>query len=81
MTVAMTAGLCRRVEMQQRGRSGYGIFAQRYNSSVCSSRQQLSGQQDDANDQTDPSVAMDDSGNFVVSWTSANQDSGSTKGV
>jgi hypothetical protein len=61
--------------------SGYGIFAQRYDSSGVAQGSNFQINKTTANDQTDPSVAMDSSGNFVVSWTSVGPDSGTTKGV
>ena len=54
--------------------SNYGIYAQRYNSSGVSLGDELLVNTYTTNSQSQPAVAMDDDGNFVVVWQSTNQD-------
>ncbi|MBI3463927.1 MAG: hypothetical protein HY000_12845 [Planctomycetes bacterium] len=58
----------------------YGIYAQRYNSSGTAQGSEFLVNSYTTSAQTDPSVGMDDSGNFVVAWESSGQD-GSNLGV
>jgi hypothetical protein len=60
--------------------SGLGVFAQRYASSGAPLGPEFRVNTYTSNDQTDPAVAADSSGNFVVVWTSGLQD-GSLLGV
>ena len=60
--------------------SGWGIYAQRYNSSGVAQGGEFRVNTTTAGDQTTSAVAMDGLGNFVVTWTSAGQD-GSGLGV
>ena len=68
-------------ESQGQDGSGYGIYAQRFNVNAVTIGSEMQVNSTPANDQTSPSVAMSDSGDFVVTWTSKNQDPGSTDGV
>jgi hypothetical protein len=60
--------------------SGYGVFAQRYDSAGTPLGSEFRVNSYTMNDQYNPSVAADSSGNFVVVWTSSTQD-GSSYGV
>lgn len=53
---------------------GYGIYARRYNSLGQSQGGGFKVNTYFTGNQTEPSVAMDDAGNFVVVWASAGQD-------
>ncbi len=57
-----------------------GIYAQRYNSSGVAQGGEFQVNTYTANDQTEPSVAMDANGNFVIAWQSYGQD-GSVDGI
>jgi len=59
---------------------GYGIFAQRYNASGGAVGDEFRVNTYTTGNQSNPSVAMDNVGNFVVSWESSGQD-GSLQGV
>jgi hypothetical protein len=54
--------------------SGWGIYAQRYNSSGNPVGGEFRVNSTTHDDQTNPSVAMDPNGDFVVAWQSHNQD-------
>jgi Ca2+-binding RTX toxin-like protein len=60
----------------RQGGSGEGVFGQRYNSSgiAIGAEFQVGTEPDD--NQTNPAVAIDDSGSFVVAWQSDTDDSG-----
>jgi Ca2+-binding RTX toxin-like protein len=60
--------------------SGYGIYAQRYNSAGVAQGNEFKVNTTTSNDQKNPVVAMDLSGDFVISWTSYGQD-GSYDGI
>jgi len=60
--------------------SGYGVFAQRYDSLGNSVGSEFQVNSYTSFDQNLPSVAMDSDGNFVITWTSDGQD-GSTYGI
>src|SRR5258706_5210306 len=60
--------------------SGNGVFAQRYNSAGVAQGGEFRVNTTTANAQQSPAVAMDNAGNFVVTWTSSLQD-GSGNGV
>jgi hypothetical protein len=54
--------------------SGYGVYAQRYNSSGIPQGSELQVNSNINNSQSFPSVAMDIDGDFVISWQSDIQD-------
>ncbi|WP_375443027.1 beta strand repeat-containing protein [uncultured Nostoc sp.] len=60
--------------------SGYGIYAQRYNSNGVAQGSEFRVNTQTANDQINPKIAMDTTGNFVISWQSNLQD-GSGYGI
>lgn len=60
--------------------SGYGIYAQRYNSAGVAQGAEFQVNTSTANYQMAPSVAMDTAGDFVIAWESALQD-GSGYGI
>ncbi len=60
--------------------SGYGIYAQRFNASGNPQGPEFRVNTTTENDQSRPSVAIDDNGNFVVAWQSFGQD-GSDYGI
>ena len=60
--------------------SGSGIYAQRYNSTGVAQGSEFRVNTTTANDQTNPSVAINSTGTFVVAWQSASQD-GSGNGI
>ena len=61
--------------------AGYGVYAQRYNSAGVAQGSEFLVNTETASNQDEPSVAMDDNGNFVVAWTSYGQDKKDTDGV
>jgi len=54
--------------------SGYGVFAQRYNSSGIKNGSEFQVNTFTTGDQSIPSAACDDSGDFVIAWASDEQD-------
>jgi VCBS repeat-containing protein len=60
--------------------SGWGVYAQRYNSAGVAQGGEFQVNTTTANEQTAPTVAMDAGGDFVVIWSSLGQD-GSVTGV
>ena len=60
--------------------SGYGVFGQRFAASGAPSGVEFRVNTQTTSDQSRPTVAMDQSGNFVAAWQSAGQD-GSGGGV
>jgi hypothetical protein len=60
--------------------SFYGIFAQRYNAAGVEQGSEFQVNTFTPNTQSSPSVAMDAAGDFVIGWTSQNQD-GSSLGI
>ena len=54
--------------------SGLGVYAQRYNALGVAQGGEILVNTTTTGDQSDPTVAMDAAGNFVVTWTSAGQD-------
>ncbi|MBI1347631.1 hypothetical protein GC163_15225 [bacterium] len=54
--------------------SGYGIFAQRYDSAGVAQGGEFRVNTRASNEQTSPSVAMDADGDFVITWQSFGQD-------
>ncbi|MDH4152735.1 MAG: tandem-95 repeat protein, partial [Nitrospira sp.] len=48
--------------------AGYGVYAQRYNSAGVAQGGEILINTSTTGDQLNPSVAMDDAGNFVVAW-------------
>ncbi len=59
---------------QNQDGSGWGVYGQRFDKTGAALGAEFLVNQTTANDQHWATVAMDDSGRFVVSWTSANQD-------
>ncbi|MDZ8184074.1 MAG: hypothetical protein RMX96_04325 [Nostoc sp. ChiSLP02] len=53
--------------------SGYGIYAQRYNSAGVAQGSEFRVNTYTTSNQFSPTVEMDDSGDFIISWTSYNQ--------
>ncbi|QMS87343.1 cadherin-like domain-containing protein [Nostoc edaphicum CCNP1411] len=60
--------------------SGYGIYAQRYNSAGVAQGSEFKVNTENTSDQSNPTLAMDSDGDFVISWQSLNQD-GSGYGI
>ncbi len=60
--------------------SGYGIYGQRYNSSGTAQGSEFKINTYTTSSQMNPSVVMDNVGNFVVTWNSNGQD-GSNNGI
>lgn len=60
--------------------SGHGIYAQRYNAAGVAQGSEFLVNTYTTDDQTEPSIAMNASGDFVVAWHSNNQD-GSSHGI
>ena len=60
--------------------SGLGIYAQRYNAAGIAQGSEFRVNTYTTGDQSAPSVAMDSTGNFVITWQSAGQD-GSGLGI
>ena len=58
----------------------YGVYAQRYNAAGVAQGSEFRVNTTTADNQINPAVAMDAAGNFVVTWSSNNQD-GSGNGV
>lgn len=54
--------------------SGLGVYAQRYNAAGVAQGGEFRVNTTTTGDQSDPTVAMDAAGNFVVTWTSLGQD-------
>ncbi|MCA8995628.1 MAG: VCBS repeat-containing protein [Planctomycetaceae bacterium] len=54
--------------------SGLGIYAQRYQADATPIGSHFQVSVETVGDQSDPAVAMDDAGNFVITWQSADQD-------
>ncbi|MEH2089637.1 beta strand repeat-containing protein [Nostoc sp.] len=67
-------------QSENQDESGYGIYAQRYSSTGVTQGVEFRVNTETANDQTNPKVAMDATGNFVISWQSNLQD-GSGYGI
>jgi hypothetical protein len=59
---------------------GYGVYAQRYNSAGTPQGSEFRVNTYTSGDQSNPSVAIDDHGNFVIAWGSYFQD-GSYQGI
>src|SRR5262249_22584628 len=66
---------------QNQDGSGYGVYGQRYDASGAPLGGEFLINTTTASDQAYSSVAMDGAGNFVVSWTSFDQDAAGTNGV
>ncbi|MCC5645205.1 cadherin-like domain-containing protein [Nostoc sp. CHAB 5824] len=73
--VAMNAGGDFVISWQSSGQdeSGFGIYAQRYNSAGLPQGGEFKANTITTNDQSIPTVAMNAGGDFVVSWTSYGQ--------
>jgi hypothetical protein len=54
--------------------SGWGIYGQRYNAAGAPQGSEFRVNTHTLNAQVDPTIAMDDDGDFVITWNSANQD-------
>ena len=54
--------------------SGYGVYAQRYDAAGAASGAEFQVNTTTSNWQMESSIAMSDSGNFLISWSSAGQD-------
>ncbi|MFN8579266.1 MAG: hypothetical protein U0354_20760, partial [Candidatus Sericytochromatia bacterium] len=67
-------------DSQDQDGSGFGVFAKIYNSTGAISVPEFQVNTRLTGNQYNPSVAMDNSGNFIVSWQSDNQD-GSNFGI
>ncbi len=67
--------------LSQTGDTSYGIYAQKYNSSGGPVNSEIHVNSTTASIQKFPSVAMDDDGDFVISWVSNNQDASTTYGI
>ncbi len=61
--------------------SGIGIYAQRYDASGVAQGAEFRVNVTTLDNQGAAAVAMDDAGNFVVTWTSWNQDAANTFGI
>ncbi|WP_375471014.1 beta strand repeat-containing protein [uncultured Nostoc sp.] len=79
-TVAIDADGDFVISWQSQDGSGSGIYAQRYNTSGVAVGGEFQVNTSTNNEQVNPTVAMDDNGNFVISWQSNGQD-GSGDGV
>src|SRR5205823_5453711 len=53
---------------------GSGVYAQRFNASGVAQGSEFLVNTTTSGDQTSPTVAMDNSGNFVIAWASSGQD-------
>lgn len=60
---------------------GLGIYAQRYNNQGVAQGAEFRVNTTTSGDQTNPAIAMDTRGNFMIAWDSYNQDATSTWGV
>ncbi|QLE42087.1 hypothetical protein FD723_17785 [Nostoc sp. C052] len=81
-TIAIDAGGDFVISWQSLGQdgSGYGIYAQRYNSSGVAQGSEFQVNNNTIADQKNPTVAMDANGDFVISWQSYGQD-GDNNGI
>ena len=81
-TVAMDADGDFVVTWQSSGQdgSGSGVYAQRYNAAGVAQGSEFRVNSFTADDQSNSTVAMDANGDFIITWTSDNQD-GSNSGV
>ncbi|MCU7805801.1 MAG: DUF4347 domain-containing protein, partial [Candidatus Thiodiazotropha sp. (ex Lucinoma borealis)] len=61
--------------------SGWGIYAQRFDAAGNAQGGEIQVNTTTADEQDLPGVAMDDSGNFIVTWESRDQDAAGTYGV
>ncbi|MEH2113708.1 hypothetical protein [Nostoc sp.] len=81
-TIAIDAGGDFVISWQSLGQdgSGYGIYAQRYNSAGVAQGSEFQVNNTTIADQKNPTVAMDANGDFVISWQSYGQD-GDNNGI
>ncbi|OYD96612.1 hypothetical protein CDG76_07505 [Nostoc sp. 'Peltigera membranacea cyanobiont' 210A] len=79
-TVAIDADGDFVISWQSQDGSSYGVYAQRYNNAGVAQGGEFQVNASTNNNQVNPTVAMDTSGNFVISWQSSGQD-GSSYGV
>ncbi len=61
--------------------ASYGIYGQRYNASGVAQGSEFRANTTTAGEQKRPSVSIDSSGNFIVAWASATQDTGGDSGI
>ena len=61
---------------QNEDSEGYGVYAQRYEANGNAVGDEIQVHTYEAGDQTNPSIAIDDSGNFVVAWQTKHLGSG-----
>jgi hypothetical protein len=82
-TVAMDADGDFVVAWQSSGQdfSNYGIYAQRYNAAGVAQGGEFRVNTYTSGSQLTPTVAMDDAGDFVIAWTSYNNQDGSGGGI
>ncbi|MGA2061003.1 MAG: hypothetical protein ABSG67_11015, partial [Thermoguttaceae bacterium] len=59
--------------------SGYGVYAQRFNAAGTRLGSEFRANQTTANFQWQPSVSMDNAGDFVITWSTFGQDNDLTK--
>jgi len=67
-------------QSQDQDGSGWGVYAQRYNTAGVAQGVEFQVNTETNSDQSCPAVAMDSDGDFVVAWTSQGQD-GSGPGI
>ncbi|MBD2680376.1 MULTISPECIES: putative Ig domain-containing protein [Nostoc] len=81
-TIAMDASGSFIISWQSFGQDGSdnGIYARRYNSSGVAQGSEFKVNTYTTNNQLNPAVALDDNGNFLISWNSSGQD-GSGDGI
>ncbi|MEH1821952.1 MAG: cadherin-like domain-containing protein [Nostoc sp.] len=79
-TIAMDAGGDFVISWTGKDGFGYGIYAQRYNSSGVAQGSEFQVNNTTIADQKNPTVAMDANGDFVISWQSYGQD-GDNNGI
>jgi hypothetical protein len=61
--------------------SGWGVYARLYDNTGTPTSGEILVNSTTANNQRDPAVAMDATGNFVVAWNSFDQDQAGTNGI
>ncbi|MCU7842016.1 MAG: DUF4347 domain-containing protein, partial [Candidatus Thiodiazotropha sp. (ex Troendleina suluensis)] len=61
--------------------SGWGIYARRFDAAGTAQSGEIQVNTTTADEQDLPGVAMDDSGNFIVTWESYDQDAAGTYGI
>ena len=61
--------------------SGWGIYAQRFNAAGVAQGSEFKVNTTTAGDQITPAIGMDDTGGFVIAWSSYGQDAANTWGI